>query len=55
MTDSQRFIQQMGTGDVALLKGELWEGNEGRGIVHRSPALTVKQPKRLVMTCDLVE
>ncbi|WP_347332772.1 DUF1826 domain-containing protein [Marinimicrobium locisalis] len=24
-------------GAVALLKGEAWEGNEGRGVVHRSP------------------
>lgn len=34
-------IQQINCGDVALLKGERWIGNEGHGLVHRSP-----QPKR---------
>lgn len=31
-------IQAMPTGSVCLLKGEAWIGNEGRGLVHRSPA-----------------
>ena len=31
-------IQVIPTGAVALLKGEDWIGNEGRGLVHRSPA-----------------
>ncbi|QEY12370.1 DUF1826 domain-containing protein [Cellvibrio sp. KY-YJ-3] len=52
---SERHIQRMAAGDVALFKGELWEGNEGRGIIHRSPAPTTQQPKRLVVTCDLIE
>jgi hypothetical protein len=52
---SEEHIQRMAAGDVALFKGELWEGNEGHGIIHRSPAPTVLQPKRLVMTCDLIE
>ena len=30
-------IQTIPTAAVALLKGEAWEGNEGRGLVHRSP------------------
>lgn len=30
-------VQQIPTNAVALLKGEAWEGNEGRGLVHRSP------------------
>lgn len=38
-------------GDVALLKGEAWEGNEGRGLVHRSPSATDKT-RRLVLTLD---
>ena len=52
---SENHIQRMAAGDVALFKGELWEGNEGRGIIHRSPAPTTQQPKRLVVTCDLIE
>jgi len=31
-------IEVMPTGAVSLLKGEAWIGNEGRGLVHRSPA-----------------
>ena len=27
-------VRQLQSGDVALLKGELWEGNEGAGIIH---------------------
>lgn len=46
-------IEQMRSGDVALLKGELWEGNEGAGIVHRSPAVA-KGNVRLLLTLDMV-
>ena len=45
-------IQQISVGDVALLKGERWEGNEGRGIVHRSPAVAAGQ-YRLLLTLDM--
>lgn len=38
-------------GDVALLKGEAWEGNEGRGLVHRSPYASDSE-RRLVLTLD---
>jgi hypothetical protein len=55
ITTSEKNIQRMAAGDVALFKGELWAGNEGRGIIHRSPAPTIQQPKRLVVTCDLIE
>lgn len=51
-------IQQLNTGDVALLKGENWAGNEGRGLIHRSPicnsADTAQVQRRLLITCDLV-
>ena len=50
---AQQDIQQLNCGDVALLKGELWNDNEGAGLVHRSPALGANE-KRLVMTLDLV-
>ena len=33
------------------LKGELWEGNETAGLVHRSPALA-KDERRLLLTLD---
>lgn len=44
-------IQQLNCGDVALLKGELWQGNEGAGLVHRSPALSNGE-QRLLLTLD---
>jgi hypothetical protein len=51
-------IQQLNAGDVALLKGENWEGNEGRGLIHRSPSYnssdTEQVQRRLLITCDLV-
>ena len=46
-------IQQLNTGEVALLKGEAWEENEGKGLIHRSPKLQ-NGSKRLLMTLDFV-
>jgi hypothetical protein len=37
---------------VALLKGSLWQGNEGRGIVHRSPAITATEAPRVLLAMD---
>ena len=48
----QRDIQQLNCGDVALLKGELWEGNENAGLVHRSPAVPAGK-SRLLLTLDV--
>lgn len=44
-------IQQLNCGEVALLKGELWDGNENAGLVHRSPALPAGE-SRLLLTLD---
>jgi len=44
-------IQQLNTGDVSLLKGESWLGNEGGGLVHRSPNIN-SDDKRLILTLD---
>lgn len=53
-----QVIQQLNAGDVALLKGENWAGNEGRGLIHRSPmcnsADIAPAQRRLLITCDLV-
>ncbi len=46
-------IQQLSVGDVALLKGERWEGNENAGLVHRSPALNEGE-RRLLLTLDFI-
>ena len=44
-------IELLETGAVALLKGESWEGNEGCGLVHRSPSIADGR-KRLLLTID---
>ena len=49
--ENEQDIQQLNHGDVAILKGELWEGNENAGLVHRSPALTTDE-RRLLLTLD---
>jgi hypothetical protein len=45
------LIQQVGSGAVALLKGEKWHGNEGFGLIHRSPPLGPGE-RRLILTLD---
>ncbi|WP_322845332.1 DUF1826 domain-containing protein [Pseudomonas sp. B33.4] len=44
-------IQQLSSGDVALLKGEKWHGNEGFGLIHRSPQPTAGE-HRLILILD---
>ena len=39
------------TGDVVLLKGSLWQGNAGRGAIHRSPACRDTMP-RVMLALD---
>ena len=45
-------IQQLSAGEVGLLKGEAWAGNEGAGLVHRSPTIT-QGMNRLLLTLDI--
>ena len=47
-------VQQLNQGDVALLKGEAWLGNEGKGLIHRSPQL-YDQASRLILTIDFID
>ena len=51
---SKQDIRQLDRGHVALLKGESWEGNEGAGVVHRSPH-SEGNYNRLYLTIDFVE
>ncbi len=44
-------MQRLKCGDVALLKGGKWEGNEQTALVHRSPSISSDKP-RLIMTLD---
>ncbi|MCO8309831.1 DUF1826 domain-containing protein [Pseudomonas mandelii] len=45
------LIQQIISGEVALLKGEKWHGNEGFGLIHRSPQPAPGE-RRLILTLD---
>ncbi len=45
------LIRQLRAGDVALAKGERWQGNEGRGLIHRSPQPQAGE-RRLLLTLD---
>lgn len=47
------YINTLAKGAVALLKGDAWEGNEGRGLVHRSPAVN-SFAQRLFLTLDFL-
>ncbi|GIZ10766.1 DUF1826 domain-containing protein [Pseudomonas sp. NCCP-436] len=47
----ERLIRRLQAGDVALAKGEKWQGNEGRGLIHRSPQPPAGQ-RRLLLTLD---
>ncbi len=49
---SSSLINQLTVGDVALLKGSGWEGNEDSGLVHRSPQVVSNEP-RLLLTLDI--
>lgn len=51
--DSERSIRQMQPGDVALLKGSGWEGNENGGLIHRSPHVR-QDERRLLLTLDFI-
>ena len=44
-------IEQIQCGEVALLKGTKWHGNENHGLIHRSPALKADE-RRLILTLD---
>lgn len=49
-TDEQN-IRRLQPGHVALAKGEKWLGNEGAGLIHRSPQPPAGQ-QRLLLTLD---
>jgi hypothetical protein len=48
---SKTFIQAA-AGEIVLLKGALWQGNEALGAVHRSPELAPDAALRTLVTLD---
>lgn len=51
---SEDDINQLEIGDVAMLKGEIWPGNENAGLIHRSPKVPDGH-KRLLLTLDFCD
>lgn len=49
--DRSNAINTLQEGEVALLKGSMWEGNEQTPLVHRSPESRDGEP-RLLLTLD---
>ncbi len=47
-------INQLTEGDVALLKGENWDDDDGTGLVHRSPPVVAGE-RRLLLTLDFID
>ncbi|MEL6547750.1 MAG: DUF1826 domain-containing protein, partial [Myxococcota bacterium] len=45
-------VQHTTPGDVVLLKGETWPGNDGSGAVHRSPPIEEQGARRLLLKFD---
>jgi hypothetical protein len=39
---------------IGLLKGSLWQGNEGRGVIHRSPQVAPCDVPRVMMSLDAI-
>ncbi|MGO2404726.1 DUF1826 domain-containing protein [Vibrio litoralis] len=50
---NESSIKKVQAGDVALLKGSGWEGNEDNGLIHRSPAVEPNE-RRLLLTLDFI-
>jgi len=54
IVDDPDKIQQMGTGHVGILKGEIpSQLNKVKGIVHRSPQITQTNTKRIILRIDI--
>ncbi len=49
-----RPIQSLRAGEIAIMKGNLYPGNEGLGAVHRSPPLLATDTGRLFLAIDSI-
>ena len=47
-------IQCLAPFSVVLLKGSLWQGNVGRGVIHRSPAIGAGEAPRILLAVDAI-
>lgn len=49
-----RRIGQVAPHAITLLKGDLWQGNAGHGVIHRSPAVPTDAAPRVLLALDAV-
>lgn len=49
--ESADSIKRLDAGDIALFKGNKWEGDEDSGVIHRSPAV---DDMRLLLSLDII-
>lgn len=49
---SEKTLVEASSGEIVLLKGSLWQGNDRFGAVHRSPEVAANAPLRAVVTLD---
>lgn len=52
-TDQNEMANHVPAGTVALMKGDMWPGAEGNGLVHRSPQCSPQNP-RLFLSMDVM-
>jgi hypothetical protein len=50
--DSRTVIEAATQFDITLFKGLLWQGNAGRGAIHRSP--TAISAPRILLVMDAI-
>ena len=47
-------VERMPTFALGLLKGSLWQGNAGRGAIHRSPQIDPHDAPRVMLSLDAI-
>ena len=47
-------VERIPTFAVGLLKGSLWQGNAGRGAIHRSPQIDPRDAPRVMLSLDAI-
>jgi hypothetical protein len=52
--DSRTPVEVAAPFDVMLFKGLLWQGNSGRGAIHRSPAVVPESGPRILLVMDAI-
>ncbi|SOD41668.1 DUF1826 domain-containing protein [Nitrosovibrio sp. Nv4] len=52
--DHRTAVEAAAPFDVILFKDSLWQGNDGRGAIHRSPAVVPENGSRILVVIDAI-